>query len=457
MSALVRALPLVAALALLAPTAHMAGADGTREPVRVPTFLAPVELGTLLGGVPVGAEPGLAIAPDGTVYVTTPAVAWRSDDLGYTYHGLGASRCPNQSPIIRQQTGVCLFPQFDAGLQGPGDASMAVAANGTVWWAGLFGFTASVPVQYSNDKGDHWSAPFDAAAGTSTDREWITIDAADNIWVQWRDFTSGSHIAFRKSTDGGATWSPIREPIADGRQGPMAHDATTGYVYLPHILPGAGGMTVARSIDGGASWTDVPVAPLPERAWIFPGVAVDSAGTVYALWSADPDQLILPNEAGRHVAVPTVFLSVSTDHGITWSAPRAISAPGMDAIFPWIVAGDAGRVAIAWYEGVSPTPGSRLPNVWNVKVAMSTTADLPDAEFVTVTVNTVPIHLGGLCAEGGGCFSTAGDRTLLDFFEIRALPDGSPILAYAADGLAPQASIRVMASRMIDGTSLYEP
>ena len=72
----------------------------------------------------------------------------------------------------------------------------------------------------------------------------------------------GTDGLVRRTTDGGATWSPLDPPIAGGELvGVLARDATHVWTWSgseSSDAPGVfeGGM-LARSVDGGASWTVV--------------------------------------------------------------------------------------------------------------------------------------------------------------------------------------------------------
>jgi hypothetical protein len=274
--------------------------------------------------------------------------------------------------------------------------------------------------------------------------------------VQWRGtIDDAAAIIVASSADRGLTWSNLSRVSEDGRQGPLAADATSPWIYLPHTANGE--VLIARSNDTATTWEDVPVAPVNGRPFIFPIAAVDAAGTLYVVWSADENQPPVDEPVNRAVSIPTVYLATSNDHGDTWSAPLALSTPGVPALFPWIAAGDAGRVVIAWYEGAAPIPSNRLPNAFHVMAAVSVTADTDAPVFETVQVSRDYHHIGAFCTEGLACSLSGGDRSMLDFFEVRILPDGSAVLAYAADGDARMASVKVFATRMTTGTPLIEP
>ncbi|MHB8585051.1 MAG: sialidase family protein [Thermoplasmatota archaeon] len=443
----------------------------TRPAITAPAFLPPL----VLGDTPIGAEDSVAVAPDGTTYVATPIDVWRSDDMGKTFQPLGTKGCGlnDFEPVPLPDCGP--YDTTNPGLSGPGDGALAVSPNGTVWWAGLGG-RESIPVQYSLDKGKTWSKPWDAARGNSTDREWIVTDSLGHVFVSWRDFDNSSDtkcsgpavpalqscqsppamVDMRVLANG--SWSPVLHVAPDRHEGPIVSDPASGWIYLP-LSDGV--VSVARSHDMGKTWQMVNLTGTPALTHIFPVMTADTAGTLYLAYSADPNS---PTNALS--ADPTglsqngwldqsqVFVSVSHDHGATWSKPMAVSPAGHTAIFPWVTAGAPGRVAVAWYEGTLGTPNERLPDVWHVAVAMSTTADAASPTWKSSFVSETPNHIGSICTQGGLCLLTGGDRSLLDFFEMRLLPDGSPVLAFSADAPVRIATAQVQATRMTNGTSL---
>ena len=457
-----RTLPVAAFAALLllagcsTPASTMAPADSAhagapdassaaRLTASAPTFLPPVDLGTVLAG----AEPSVAIAPDGTAYVETPLALWRSDDGGKSFQQMGAKGCTAPGPTCPPG-----LETYDPGLVGGGDGSLAVTADGTVQWAGL---GTGIPYQRSTDRGASWSRDVDVSDGTGSDREWVTADRDSGLLaVQWRGSDAkGSGIFVNTSMDNGLTWGKVARVADDGRQGPIAHDPTSPAMVLAHQTTNL--LLVARSLDGGAHWTDGPDLPVNGRPYIFPVTAFDANGTAYLVFAADPDALSAVDvqvEASRVVAKPHVYLQVSHDKGASWTPPRMLSPPDVPAFFPWIDAGAAGRVVVAWYQAQEPVPANRLPNVFDVKVALSGNADQKDATFAVGQANTSPVHVGAFCTEGAACTLTGGDRSMLDFFEVRVHPDGGAVLAWTADDAVKQARVHVFAAKMSGGLDL---
>lgn len=407
-----------------------------RPDVKVPAFAVPV----LLGRVAIGAEPSVAVAPDSTVYVATPLSLWRSDDKGASFQPMGPPACPLVEDMACPVEGFGNNP----GLRGGNDASLAVADDGTVLWAGMGSSgPENLPFQLSRDRGATWTDP-DDLADDPIDRQWIVAGAGREIHVSWREL--GARIATSASRDGGASWSAPVEAAEDGKQGPIAIDRAGARLYLPHVADRE--VRVARSLDGGATWNDSTVAALEGAPMIFPVAALDAAGTLYVVWADGGPAL-----PSWHTAMPSVWLAASQDAGATWTAPRQLSTSGVPALFPWVDAGAPGRVVVAWYEATDPLPLG-APNTWHVAAAVSTTADLAEPVWKGARVTPEPIHVGNICPGGGGCTRPVEDRSLLDFFEVRILPEGGIVLAFAGDGDLRAATTHVYATRMIEGTPL---
>jgi hypothetical protein len=443
--------------------------------VRVPTFAEPVVLESLRGA----SEPNIRASAEDHVFVTTTGThLWRSADGGATFEAVGEPGCLLMLPIADCPPGA---KTRRSGLEGGGDGSLALDAQGTLFWAGLFGRNDSIPFQRSTDDGLTWTKPFDLADGNSTDREWLAVGPEGQVYAVWRDSgksdqpfplsflaESKPRLLFRASLDHGASWGPIVTVLEENLiDGPLAVDPADGTLYLPVGYFDGRPIDVLRSRDGGATWQAATVnsraedSPLSDnigniRQFIFPVAAVDDAGTVYLAWSEDRDAPPQLSSAGGKFAMdPHVYLSVSKDHGASWSEPRRMSPPDRPAVLPAIAAGAPGRVALGWYQAVLGAPGEVLPNQWVVTLAESTTADMDGATWVAGQVTPEPIHLGSICTQGTGC--TAGDRSRGDFFEVALRANGLPVLAFVKDTIPPSDNgtrTDVVVARATDGTPL---
>ncbi len=190
-----------------------------------------------------------------------------------------------------------------------------------------------------------------------------------------------------------------------------------GTVYVPNaacvgpINPNENG--IALSEDNGTTWK-VRTVPGTAGGGSDPSVAVDDGGLLY-LGFVNDDKF------------PAV--AVSADKGISWTNVYDVGAMvGVkNAVFPAMVAGSAGRAAMAFYgtteEGSVHDFNSE--GVWHLYVAHTY-----DGGAHWITVNATPndpIQRGGLHLGGGSHIH----RNLLDFFDADLDRFGRMTVGYA--------------------------
>jgi hypothetical protein len=242
---------------------------------------------------------------------------------------------------------------------------------------------------------------------------------------------------------------------------------------------------VAKSVNNGETWTRHLVAIRPpgnNPANIFPELTIDRAGNLYYTWSetqggptkstqgrrSDPEEEPVSGEQD-------VFYAFSTTGGTSWSPPINLTKEANDsAVFPWMVAGDAGRVDLVYYkantglnsnvgfvdaegnpceEPNEPCGGTPNPSVWNVYFAQSMNALNTGANFNTVQVTPQPHHIGQICTSGLAC---EGDRDLLDFFTVDVDSRGAALIAYSDDNRRRSSDTQDLVTRQISGASVFK-
>jgi hypothetical protein len=305
-------------------------------------------------------EPGISINKLGHVIVNTfgPTV-WISTDDGHTWG----------PPLDSVDPTPC------RDLSGDADA---VVSDDDTYYADNLCLAGPTNLSYaSHDTGKTWNAsqgglPNLPGAATDSDRQWYALDPSDPavVYISYHDFL-GPNIWVNKSTDHGQTWtqqSPITLTSSN------ALDALGNYTSRPLVDPTdpkrvlvfyASGRFVtgaqvdptgplqliwmAESKDGGATWgqnvlvhdAGATDGKLNNVANIVPVGAIDGAGNAYVVFAQSNG-----GQTETHVklvAVPKgsapnpTAKAIPVDHGGLRSN-----------VMPWVVAGDAGRVAMSW-------------------------------------------------------------------------------------------------------------
>jgi uncharacterized protein (TIGR03437 family) len=379
-------------------------------------------------GMTAGGEPTLQIGRDSTMWVTdlAPGQIWKSTDHGATWSPIprpiataagdmdGAQDGAGRLHILDQASTKCIF-YYRSVDGGRSFDSVQVTSGGGVW------------------------LPSDGtcpAPGNSIDRPWVIPWGDNTVYIVHKESSSIS-ASISVSRDGGQTFThtAIGSNSLPQQQG-AAVDPADGTLYL---VAGAletpldnnigrnpvHSMWAAASPDGSSVSTSVIFSSqqfdLGDSE--FPSIAVDDAHNVYAAWS--------DNSAGT----VDVYINISRDRGKTWGAPIRVSHDLSVSTYPTIVAGDAGRLAVAWYGTPDParSRGDAHGASWYVYAAVTTNALDADPVFESVKITDKPFHHDSICAHlvrcDGADTSTSDppgyEKGIFDFFRIAADPTGA--------------------------------
>jgi hypothetical protein len=417
---------------------------------------------------------------------------FKSSDLGETF------RIPAHVPSFGQTFGT----------GGGGGDSYQVVGQRThkVFFVDLPG-PGCVTMNTSSDQGETWvgdNIGCGQSPGAIDDRQWDAVDEAaplpagntGNVYVSFINFTNIAFptLAMARSTHDGAPGTFITDSVCNTlaapgpAQGPtpttcpdpldeqlqvagppVVDYLNTHNIYIPFvrgtpIIPGVSAgppysLWVAKSTDGGSTWTRSQVADLGQHnpQNLFPEMAVDTAGNLYYTWSQTQGP---SSDASGLTGEQDVYYTYSTDHGTSWVAPIPLTQESNDsAVMPWMVAGDAGRVDLVYYKannGLNSNVGfdaNGNPMVWNVYFAQSLNALNGGKNFNSVQISDHPNHLGGICTAGLAC---SGDRDLLDFFTVDIDHLGAANVVWADDNTTRGSDTRNKFARQLSGSSLFK-
>lgn len=385
-------------------------------PAQPPEFAAPTfDPPAILDPTRSGGEPVMFASPTGTLFyaahpgythvkappgpeVLTPtsgqSYLWRSEDDGSTW------------TLV---TGAAENAPRNAAL-GFSDPDLASNEDGSrLVWTDLQ-VLAGISTAASSDDGKTWpdAQPAAATPGDSgVDRPWLAY--LDGTFFLLYNGDGQGHWRLRASEDG-VSWREHSTPGDGSYPGAMAADPVGKALYVGNADK------VWWSEDGG---TTFEASPLPtERALkgiVAQRPAVDDAGTVYFAWSE----------------MDGVYYAYSNDHARTWSAPVRLAANGTH-IWPWPVAGAAGRLGVVWLgtDATTDDPTNAPEDTeWSVHLAMVDGADTPAPRVWSERVGE-RMHQGAICLNGTMCEAQQKDRRLGDFLSAAIGRDGRLHVGY---------------------------
>jgi hypothetical protein len=189
---------------------------------------------------------------------------------------------------------------------------------------------------------------------------------AGNLYVGWTRWTiADSQMLFSRSTDDGLTWSAPIEIARDrglprddngaleGFDGAVGPDGTIYGVWserdkLELVESHDGGQTFSRARDIISTAPIMFAVDGMDRANGFPQIAIDprdgkQGGPIYITWSDYRNGEV------------DIFLSVSTNHGHSWSEPIKVNNDpihnGADHFFQWLAVDPVtGAVNVVFYD-----------------------------------------------------------------------------------------------------------
>ncbi|MHB8687164.1 MAG: hypothetical protein ACYDB4_08210 [Candidatus Dormibacteraceae bacterium] len=453
----------------------------------VPAFGNP----TISGVQGTGFEQDLRIDRSGRVYTSAPGSL--SSTISYINHSVDGGQTFKWVAGAVQPFGkptTCV---------GGGDSELATDSANNLYFADLT--LANFSASRSTDQGRTFAATCASTPISPVDRQWYAVDgnptAGGSITLTY-DFApnlvglpdptcqSNNRVVLARSpipAPGGTVIDPTTAGILFGpnqvintdpcNEGIMGNDEVFNYsgvkrAFVIHDNQNLDSISMGRCdlVDFTASPTgygncqDVLVAHFPGfiTGANFPTMAVDRAGNVFAVWEEAPYNA--NNASGTRVTGDTLlYYSVSTDQGDTWSAARQLATPGLhNNVFAWPVAGDNGRVDVAWYGTPAAAPANSngpdsVQGDWSLFVdqSLNFTSTSP-AWSGPILASEHFVHRGSMFTLIGG---QTGDRTLGDFIQLRAGAQGEANISYADSNSIDEFDSQAAFVRQNGGPSLY--
>jgi hypothetical protein len=443
-----------ATIALLTalPTVTASGA-ATSIGFSVPSVVDPIHA---------AGEPDIGIDPLGRVFVSGPTGTGTQRSVWYgSVDGARTFRAISPGPPPSSITSFVDPP-------GGGDTDIAFDHRSRQYFTDLYALTC-MRVATTADGGATVAQnvyPGGCAGVPGADRPWLAVFDPPGgvsasaykgpfplVYQEYNNLTAGG--TWTKSTDG-LTYAAASGAAHQGADGYPAIDQMTGKVFQAAGVGPASNGTFKLELnigtpkpDGTLSFLDDPGQPGPVTiANDLPG----SPDTLFTVLSIDKGRNLHVAYAVNDPSKPArdqVYESVASAAGgwRTWARPVQVSrAPSLVNVFPWVVAGDAGRADAAWYgSNLAVDPSSQHQQAWNAFLSQvvwptdavgQVTGAAPTVSQVKVSPH--PVHYNDICLQGSGCVTSQGNRNLADFFKLTVDHSGAAEVVYddTSNGLA---------------------
>ena len=356
---------------------------------------------------------------------------------------------------------------------GGGDTDIVTDDQGYAYFTDLESLI-NLDAAVSNDHGNTWRRNPVTVQTTGVDRQWFAVDngataaPGDNtVFLAFRQ-ELGTYVYSTPGSTGladpvgglvyqNASADQVNPISAEPRCGQMRFDPVRRNLYFPcagdnHIELSIG--HVAPSQRTGIVFHNVELPVSPGGGGVddlFPVVATDAAGNLYAAWVDTNDN--------------NVYYTASTDAGETWNAPLQVNGGDANSnVMPWLQGGSAGRLAVVWYGSPSNLDSDFMPSWYNNRQASTafkwygyasliTNAATTSPTFAQTRFTDQPMNYGQICTGGIGCTISNGDRTMADYFAVY-LDRGDGAMRIVYDDVTSQHhGAHVFEARQIAGPS----
>ena len=207
---------------------------------------------------------------------------------------------------------------------------------------GYFVFVQAVIAQWGPVKRITWTSG-------SSEAPAIAVDPFGHPHVVWREFlpAEGEEVYYKKSTDGGATWTPAKRltwSLAVSGSPAIAADSSGN----PHVAwsrslsSGNTEIYYRKSTDGGTNWTAAKRLTWTSPLSSSPALAVDSAGNLHVVWS----ESVLDGGFWKS----EIYCKKSSDGGAAWTTGQRLTWTADFSSFPAVTLDSSGNPHVVWQD-----------------------------------------------------------------------------------------------------------
>ena len=204
----------------------------------------------------------------------------------------------------------------------------------TLWSVGLLLFAQAAQADWTPAKRITW------ASGNSFHPA-VAVDSSGNPHVVWYNENLGQYaVYYKKSTDGGATWTPGKRLTSTSGYCPaIAVDSSNNlHVVFHYDKPGNDEIYYKKSADGGGTWSPNRRLTWNSGSSWAPAVVVDPSDFLHVVCYDD--------SPGND----EIYYLSSADGGITWTSSQRLTWNSGWSRQPSIAASSSGDLHVVWYD-----------------------------------------------------------------------------------------------------------
>ena len=204
---------------------------------------------------------------------------------------------------------------------------------------GLWFSTQTAQAEWTTAKRITWTSGYSLAPA-------IAIDPGHTLHVVWYDNTPGNYeIYYKKSTNGGSTWSAAQRLISNSGESSspaiaIGMDNSINVVW-EDSTPGNYEVYYRRSADGGSTWNTAQRLTWNSSQSRDPAISNDADNGIHVVWY----RYTLGNVE--------IHYRKSADGGSTWNTAQRLTWTSGNSYDPAISADSAQNVRIVWYDSTA--------------------------------------------------------------------------------------------------------